>query len=71
MLGAVNLITFEAAPLGTFTSLLIAPGGTLTGTNIGGGDQEIRNTPVGSPDRLFGYNTTAVGSRFASFWVAR
>ena len=68
-LGAVNLINFESAPLGTYTSLLIAPGVTLTGIDFFGNasGQSIRNVPLGTPDRLFGYNTTAAGSRFAQF----
>jgi hypothetical protein len=64
-LGTNSIITFESAPLGSFSSLVIAPGVTLTGTSFGGGDQEIRNSPFATPDRNFGYNTTAGGSQFA------
>lgn len=32
VLGSASLITFESAPVGAFTSLTIAPGGTLTFT---------------------------------------
>jgi hypothetical protein len=67
-LGTNSIITFESAPVGPFSSLVIAPGVTLTGTNGGGGNQEIRNSPFSTPDRLFGYNTTAGGSQFASIF---
>jgi hypothetical protein len=63
-----NIITFESATLGAFTSLTVAPGVTLTGSDVGDGPQTIVNAPTGSPDSLFGYNTTASGSRFASFF---
>jgi hypothetical protein len=29
-------------------------------------NQTIRNTPVGTPDNVFGYNTTSGGTKFAS-----
>jgi hypothetical protein len=67
-LGATSLINFESAPLGAFSSLAIAPGVTLSGADVGGSNQTIRNSPVGTPDRLFGYNTTAGGSQFASMF---
>ena len=66
-LGPVNLITFESAPLGTFSSLVVATGVTLTGSDFGSADQTIRNTSVSTPDALWGYNTTPGGSQFASF----
>ncbi len=66
-LGSVGLITFESAPLGAFSSLVVAPGVTLTGSDFSSGNQTIRNSPAGTPDALFGYNTTAGGSQFASF----
>jgi hypothetical protein len=56
-----TIYTFETAPLGSFASLNVAPGVTMTSTTA-----SILNTPVGNPDRLFGYNTTAGGSRFVS-----
>jgi hypothetical protein len=65
-LGAINLINFESAPVGNFSSLVVAPGVTLTGADFFGNLQSIRNTPVGTPDSLFGYNTTSGGSNFAS-----
>jgi hypothetical protein len=66
-LGATSLINFESAPLGTYNSLVIAPGVTLTGTDFTGNSsgQSIRNSPFGNPDSLFGYNTTAGGANFA------
>jgi hypothetical protein len=67
VLGAENLITFESAPVGTYTSLAVAPGVNLTGTDFNGNSsgQSIRNTPDGVPDSLFGYNTTSGGTNFA------
>ncbi|MGD0745209.1 MAG: PEP-CTERM sorting domain-containing protein [Verrucomicrobiota bacterium] len=60
VLGPVNIIDFEAAPVGFFfSSLLIAPGVTLDTTS----EQYISNTSI-APDRLFGYNTTVGGSNF-------
>jgi hypothetical protein len=66
-LGITSLINFESAPIGTFHSLVVAPGVTLSGTDFTGNSsgQSIRNSPFGSPDRLFGYNTTAGGANFA------
>jgi len=66
-LGSAGLITFESAPLGTYSSLMVAPGVTLTGTDFTGNSsgQSILDAPFGSPDRLYGYNTTPGGSRFA------
>lgn len=63
-LGSNNIITFESAPLGAFSSLSVASGVTLTGSDFFGANQTIRNTPFGTPDRQFGYNTTAGGSNF-------
>ena len=60
-LGSTSLINFESAPLGTVNNLVIAPGVTLTGAPL-----SIVNSPIGTPDRLFGYNTTAGGSQFAA-----
>jgi hypothetical protein len=65
VLGSVQIATFESSPLGGFTSLSIAPGVSLTGANINGANQNIVNTPVGTPG-LFGYNTTSGGANFAS-----
>lgn len=66
--GPTGLITLESAPVGFFSSLMVAPGVTITGSDVNGRNQEIRNTPFGAPDSLFGYNTTAGGSNFASLF---
>lgn len=61
-LGALSLIDFESAPLGTFSALMIAPGVTLSGISFTGGDHQIRNT-----DRcgnVCGFNTTAGGDNY-------
>jgi hypothetical protein len=56
-----SLINFESAPLGSFTSLLIAPGVTLTGTGT-----SINNVPnFPSAPTLDGYNTTPSGAQYA------
>src|SRR5580704_15812498 len=62
-LGIGSLVTFEDAPLGSFSNLTIAPGVTLNGTDIDGNNQTIRDTSnsPGFPT-LDGYNTTAGGS---------
>ena len=67
-LGSPSIITFESSPVGTFASLSPAPGVTVTGSDVSGGNQEIRNTPVSTPDRLFGYNTTSGGANFLSLF---
>jgi hypothetical protein len=66
-LGTINLIDFESAPVGTYASLVIAPGVTLTGTDFTGNSsgQSINNAPAGNPDSVFGYNTTSGGSKYA------
>jgi|SwirhisoilCB3_FD_contig_31_3185782_length_798_multi_3_in_0_out_0_1 hypothetical protein len=62
-LGGISLINFESAPLGSFSSLTLAPGVTASGS-----DTSIRDTPVGSPDNLYGYNTTSGGANFESLF---
>lgn len=66
--GTYGLVDFESAPVGSYTSLLIAPGVTLTGLDANGNNQEIRNVPFSSPESLYGYNTTAGGSNFAGIY---
>jgi hypothetical protein len=63
-LGPVALIDFESAPVGVFNNLAVAPGVVMDGIDISFNDQEIRNTPYGLPDGLFGYNTTVSGTNF-------
>jgi hypothetical protein len=61
-----SLVTFESAPVGSFSSLTIAPGVALTGADVNGLDQSIRNTSnFPSGPTLDGYNTTASGANFA------
>jgi hypothetical protein len=59
-LGTVNLIDFESAPVGSFTSLLVTPGVTLSTTGI----QSIRDSSLTFPDAVWGYNMTVGGSNF-------
>ena len=60
-LGVETIVTLESAPLGAFTSLVIAPGVTLTAAGFG---TNINNTPNSSAPTLYGFNTTTGGSRF-------
>ncbi len=62
--GSLPIITFESAPLGPYSSLVVAPGVTLTGTNSNKGNQSIIDTPGCSP-ALCGYNTTLGGKQWA------
>ncbi len=66
--GTFGLIDFESESVGTFTSLGVAPGVTLTGSDYFGNSQEITDTSDGSPDSLYGYNTTSGGENFAQFY---
>jgi hypothetical protein len=64
-LGGGSLVDFESAPLGSFSSLTIAPGVTLSGTDFFGHNQTIRNTTNFPPaPQLDGFNTTASGANF-------
>ena len=65
LLGTVSVITFESAPLGAYTTLTVAPGVTISGSNINGANQSINNTPDAAFPSLDGYNTTPGGSHFA------
>ncbi len=67
-LGTLNVIDFEAAPLGSFTNLVVAPGVTISGSDVGSNLQTIRNSPFGIPDALYGYNTTLGGANFVNFY---
>jgi hypothetical protein len=64
-LGTVSTIDFESAPLGSFSSLSVAAGVTMTGTDLNGNDQTIRDTS-NSPTipTLDGFNTTPGGANF-------
>jgi hypothetical protein len=64
-IGTISTIDFESAPIGSFSSLLVAPGVTLTGSDVNGANQSIRDTsnfPVAPT--LDGFNTTAGGANF-------
>jgi hypothetical protein len=43
-LGGGSLVTFESAPLGSFSNLTIAPGVTINGTDVSSANQTSRNT---------------------------
>jgi hypothetical protein len=64
-LGSVSTITFEAAPLGSFTNLSVATGVSINGLDANGNPQTIRNTSnFPSYPSVDGSNTTSGGSRF-------
>src|ERR1700720_1712002 len=69
-LGTENTITFESSPLGLFSSLALASGVTLTGTNVNSSDQSIVNTTSNinitpsCSNASCGYSTTPGGSNF-------
>jgi hypothetical protein len=64
-LGAVSTITFESAPLGSFTNLPVATGVTMNGLSYFGEPQTIRNTSdFPSYPSVGGSNTTPGGSQF-------
>lgn len=67
-LGPITVIDFESSPLGAFSALNPVSWVTITGDDISGGDQTVVNSPVGSPDGVFGYNTTSGGSQFVSLF---
>lgn len=64
LLGNLSIITFESVPVGPFASLTVAPGVTITGSNISGLDQSINNTFDATFPSLDGYNTTPGGANF-------
>jgi len=59
--GGVNTIDFEGAPLGSFTSLGLGNGVTLTTGNTGS------NTGIQNTEQLLSYNTTLGGSQYFLF----
>lgn len=69
--GTRTLVTFEAAPVGSFTNLTIAPGVTINGTDFSGNPQQILNMPspsCGGPGILCGFNTTPAGSEYVQLF---
>jgi hypothetical protein len=64
----LSIIDFESAPLGVFDNLLVDAGVTMDGTNVTAANQTIRNSPFGSPDSLFGYNTTSGGANLVNLF---
>ena len=65
--GFLPKITFESAPLGPFSSLVVAPGVTLTGSDVSGSNQQIINTTL-CTNALCGYNITLGGSQWADVY---
>lgn len=65
-LGAVSTITFESAPVGSFHDLTVAPGVSITGTDVNNNDQVISNAPNASLPSLFGFNTTPGGTNYVN-----
>jgi hypothetical protein len=69
-LGNENTLTFESSALGSFASLTLASGISLTGADVNGHNQSIVNTTsninISPPcsNALCGYNTTVGGSNF-------
>lgn len=64
-IGNVATITFESAPLGVFSSLMAAPGVTVTGSNVNSANQSILNASnFPTAPTLDGYNTTSGGTNF-------
>ena len=62
--GSLPIVTFESAPLGAFSSLVVAPGVTLTGSDFSSSNQSIINTTL-CTNALCGYNITPAGSQWA------
>ena len=62
-LGTVNLINFESAPLGTFSSLVIAPGVTASGLGYTG--SATHSIAAGQRcGSVCGFNTTVGGNKY-------
>jgi hypothetical protein len=61
--GSTTLVDFESAPVGAITSLVIAPGVSITSAQS---TASINNAPSGSPSRVFGFNTTLGGAQYVN-----
>jgi hypothetical protein len=66
-IGTITIIDFESAPLGSYSSLEVVPGVIMNAASVPSGFTfGVVDAPVGTPDRIWGYNTTAGGMQFAS-----
>ena len=64
-LGPVTLVTFSGAPDGPFASVHLDQGVTITDPlGLEPNGPVIAAAPLGTPDSLYGYNTTQGGTRF-------
>lgn len=68
MLGALNIITFESSPLGHFTSLTVGAGVVISGWGASGTYRSIENVSTGTPDGVYGYNTTSGGANYLNLF---
>ena len=65
VLGSLNLINFEGAPVASFSSLVVAPGVTLTGLDFFGNQLYVNNTPnFPTAPALDGFNITSGGTKY-------
>jgi hypothetical protein len=62
LLGLPSLITFESAPVGSFSNLTVAPGVILKSDSSF--LSQILDSSLFFPDAVFGYNTTPGGTHF-------
>jgi hypothetical protein len=63
--GPISTITFESAPLGSFSNLVVAPGVAIDGSDLNNNPQTIRDTTnFPSYPSVDGSNTTLGGSVF-------
>ena len=59
-----TIIDFESSPLGAFSSLALTPGASISSST----SASVLNVAEGTPDSLFGYNTTSGGSQYVSLF---
>ena len=64
LLGNVSIITFEGSPVGSFSNLLVAPGVSISGSDLNSSNQTIKDAFNATFPSLDGYNTTSGGSKF-------
>lgn len=65
-LGTTGLITFEGLPVGNFTTLTVAPGVSVSLTNINNSAGITGGISNSAGSATLGYNTTTGGSQFLS-----